>query len=131
MTPETLAKSGSESAHQTALFAWAALNVGKYPALKFMHAIPNGGERNVRVAAKMKAEGVRAGVLDIFLPVPKAGKHGFYIEMKRSDRRNHKNGGLSDEQLEFAKFAYEAGYWVTVCYTWEEARDKIVAYLEG
>ena len=45
MTPETLAKSGTEAAHQTALFAWAALQLQRWPELRWLHHIPNGGSR--------------------------------------------------------------------------------------
>src|ERR1043166_9911283 len=39
--------------------------------LKWLHAIPNGGERTARTAALLKAEGVRKGGADVFLPVPR------------------------------------------------------------
>ena len=42
----------------------------KWPCLKWLHHIPNGGLRNRVVAGKLKAEGVRAGVSDYFLPWP-------------------------------------------------------------
>ena len=135
ITPEQLAASGSEDGHQMAVFCWAADNCGQYPALKWLHAIPNGGSRHIAEAGKMVAAGLRSGVWDIFLPYPKAVRnyelHGLYIEMKELKRRNHKNGGLSDEQVEFGGYAESMGYYCAVCYTWEEARDMIIKYLEG
>lgn len=41
--------------------------IRRYPVF----AIPNGGSRNKAEAAKLKAEGVSAGVPDLFIPIPK------------------------------------------------------------
>jgi hypothetical protein len=136
ITPEQLAASGSEDGHQMAVFCWAADNCGQYPALKWLHAIPNGGSRHIAEAGKMVAAGLRSGVWDIFLPCPKSKyiSHeetkqyaGLYIEMKEEKRRKHKNGGLSDEQLEFGVYAKNMGYCCAVCYTWIEARDCLIS----
>ena len=77
ITPEGLAAAGTEHAHQKAIFCWAANNFNKWPELQLMFAIPNGGtrgddkkSRTIR-GGKLKAEGVKAGVPDIFLPVPR------------------------------------------------------------
>lgn len=133
ITPEQLARAGTEHAHQCALFCWAALPDvrAKYPQLEWMFAIPNGGERNIRVAGQLKAEGVKAGVLDIFLPVPKITqflsttftKHGLFIEMKVKPNKP------TEEQDKFACAVYMLGYETHLCYSWEDARDKIVDYL--
>lgn len=137
ITPEQLARSGSEDGEQAALFAWAALNIKKYPQLKWMHAIPNGGSRHIAEAVKMVATGVRKGVFDIFLPFPIKHSfniatvyHGLYIELKKRGRQNENNGGLSKEQLDFMQYAYITGYCVKVCYGWEEAREAILEYLK-
>lgn len=130
--PEQLAKAGTEEAHQTALFCWASQNFDKYPVLRWMFAIPNGGERNVIVATKLKAQGVRAGVPDICLPVPIGGWHGLYIELKRpADRvKNKKRGGTSEDQDRWIMALYSFGYGCAVCIGWQEARDVIIQYLE-
>jgi len=137
ITPEQLA-GDSESSQQKALFAWAALNCGQYPALAYMFAIPNGGLRDIRTASTLKAEGVRSGVCDIFLPnpvfignSPEYRYCGCFIEMKLEKYRNRKNGGCSDEQIDFIEWAASAGYYCKVCYSWTEARDTLIAYLEG
>ena len=136
ITPEMIAKAGSEHAHQSALFCWAAMNVGKYPELKWLHAIPNGYFSTSGQKAKSKAEGLRNGVPDVFLPSPFITAdvthifHGLYIEMKIEKHRTAKNGGCSDEQLEFIEFAERMGYYCKVCYNWIEAKDTIVEYLE-
>lgn len=46
-------------------------------------AVPNGGLRDKRVAAKLKAEGVLASVPDLVVAEPRGPYHGLYVEMKR------------------------------------------------
>lgn len=139
MLPQDLAKSGTEHGEQSALFCWAGLNLWRFPVLRWLHAIPNGGSRGDDAKSRairggqMKAEGVKTGVADVFLPIPKGGYHGLYIEMKKPNQRPVKKtskGGLSDEQILFAEFCYEHGYGWKVCYTWLEAVETIIAYLE-
>lgn len=132
MTPEQLCKSGSEDAHQMALFAWSALQHKKYPMLRWLHAVPNGGLRSARTGAKMKATGARKGVWDVYLPVPlfsfDTGRFttGLYIEMKKPG-----TGRLTPEQKEFEKHLSFYGFRRNICFTWEEARDAILEYLSS
>lgn len=120
LTPEELAACGSESGHQKALFAWLAQQTD-YPELKLAFAIPNGGLRDKVTAARLKAEGAKAGVWDIFLPVPRGHWHGLFIEMKVG------NNSLTDPQREFAEKL--VGYYAfIVCYSWEEARTVMINY---
>ena len=44
---------------------------GRHPQLALIFAIPNGGKRHIGTARKLKAEGVRSGVPDIFLACPR------------------------------------------------------------
>lgn len=130
--PEDLA-GNTERSQQVALFAQAAIMRPKYPCLKWLHAIPNANSHT------MVAEGVRAGVADIFLPMPKAARgpqglawyHGLYIELKTEKRRKEKNGGLSEDQIEFGEDIKAAGYQWYVCYGWQEAWQRIEEYLNG
>jgi len=45
-------------------------------------AIPNGGQRHPGVARKLKAEGVKAGVADLFIMHPNANRNGLFVEVK-------------------------------------------------
>lgn len=167
MLPTELAKSDTEHAHQRAFFQWVNF-AARYgfatakmlcqgqitpklamasedpglPELALMHAIPNGGYRRGSEASKLKAEGVKAGVLDTFLPVPKpfkfpdpdTGQDGFgmyaglYVEFKEPKRRNHEEGGMSDAQVEFADAVRHQGYCARVSYTWYEAANVVMLY---
>lgn len=124
ITPESIAKSGTEHSHQVALFIWAAMNRAKYPELEWMFAIPNGGKRDKITAAKLVAEGVRSGVSDIFLPAVRDPYAGLFIEMKDM------KGKESDKQIQFGAHVVKQGYVYRCCHGWEEARDLIVDYLE-
>lgn len=112
----------TEHWEQVQLFAWAAYRRD----LDLMYAIPNGGHRDIRVAVKLKAEGVKAGVPDICLPVARGGKHGLYIELKR-----RKYGRLDSDQAKWLEALMREGYACAVCFGWEEARDVIEDYLRG
>jgi len=135
ITPEMLAASGSEDGEQAALFCWAADSVGTYPQLRWLFAIPNGGSRHIAEATKMVAGGVRSGVPDVCLPSPVHYRfkpyHGCFIEMKIEKRRKEVTGGVSKEQSEWISYLRYAGYYVAICYSWQEARDTLINYLEG
>lgn len=106
------------------LFEWAAWMEKRMPELYLMHAIPNGGKRDIRTAAMLKAEGVKPGVPDIFLPIARGGKHGLYIELKR-----RKGGTVSREQEAWIRALSAQDYCCAVCHGWEAAKDEILQYL--
>lgn len=123
MKPEDYAKAGTEHAHQVALFIWSSQVREALPELKWMYAIPNGGERNVAVAGRLKAEGVKSGVSDVCLPIARGGYHGLYIEMKKP------GGKESEQQKEFGVFLWTQGYKYVMCDHWEKARNCILEYM--
>ena len=114
-----------ESIEQIALFTWAAYMSSKIPELENMYSIPNGGKRHIATAKRLKAEGLKKGVPDICLPVPRNGFHGLYIEMKSFD------GKLRKEQKEWLERLGKNGYLAVVCHGFEDARDLILTYLQG
>lgn len=123
VTPESIA-GPSEASQMKALFCWAAWNLKIYPQLKFMAHIPNGGSRDVREGANLKAQGVKRGIPDIGLFYPNKYA-GLFIEMKI------KSGNVSADQQDWLNFLNSVGYKAVVCYGWIEARDIIVNYLEN
>lgn len=90
-----------------------------------LFAIPNGGQRNNIVAAKLKAEGVVSGVPDLFLAVPKGSLHGLWIEMK-----NGKAGRLSDNQKTMITELRNQDYAVEVAHDFDEFVKTIEEYLK-
>lgn len=120
-----------EHDEQAALFVWERQSRARFPDLEWMFAIPNGGHRNLLVARKMKAEGVKPGVLDIFLPVARKGFHGLFLEMKAERSRPVRGGkgGLSDLQCEWIAAMRSRGYSAQVAYGKDEAIKIITDYL--
>lgn len=118
-------KSSKRSEHdeQALVIARADALAPSVPALRLLHAIPNGGHRNKATAGKLKAEGVRRGVPDLCLPVPMGGFHGLYIEMKAV------GGKASSEQLEWHAALRAKGYRVEVCVGADAAWAVICEYL--
>ena len=116
----------SEGVEQATLFSWAKMQEYRWPELRLLHHIPNGGSRGKVEAAHFKAEGVKAGVPDLFLPVARGPYHGLFIEMKR-----RKGGRVSEEQKAWISALKAQGYRAEVCHGWEEAADLITDYLEG
>ena len=114
-----------EADEQEALMQWAAVQSCKWPELQLLHHIPNGGKRNAAEAAHFKRLGVKPGVPDLCLPVPRQGYHGLYIEMKCG------RGKLSDCQREWLQALREQGYCCIVSYSWTDAAKQIEAYLRG
>lgn len=168
MTPAKFLASGSESGEQTALFMWAnmAANFGfaaadddasyevaghalatygpmhgpnAVPELHDMFAIPNGGLRDKITAGNLKREGVKAGVPDIFLPIPRGGYHGLFVEMKRRETRkagrrkasvvDRAAGSTSHVQDDWIARLRARGYGAASAIGYEAARDLIRQYL--
>lgn len=115
----------TEHQHQKIIFDWAYLNRLKYPCLNLMFAIPNGGLRNIVTAKKLKAEGVKSGVPDIFLPHAVTPFHGLFIELKSQ------GGKLSDNQKHFIHNLKNQGYFTAVCIGAEQSIKTIQNYLNG
>jgi hypothetical protein len=94
---------------------------------KYLFHIPNGGHRHKVVAAKLKRQGVKAGVSDLFLSYPSKGYHGLFIEMKRENKKLARVSPLQDAFLEQQK---EVGYAGEVAYGAMQAIKIIKDYLE-
>lgn len=114
-----------EHTEQVLLMQWWALAHQQFGIPEqLLFAIPNGGERNIIVAARMKKEGVRAGVPDLFLAVPSGECHGLFIEMKKP-----KGGRVSDAQKGCIGLLNETGYKAVVCNGCDAAIKEIMGYL--
>src|SRR5262249_10929232 len=94
-----------------------------YPVLKLLYAVPNGGDRNLHVARKLKAEGVLAGVADLCLPAVRRGYHGLYLEMKSEE------GVATKEQKEVLCGVSGEGYCAVIAPGVDEAKATLEWYL--
>lgn len=91
----------------------------------FLFAIPNGGKRGKAEAGRLKAEGVRKGIPDLFLSVPAGVCHGLYIETKTP------KGNTTKEQKYYLEEFCRLGYRTTVCRGLEDFTREINKYLSG
>jgi hypothetical protein len=115
----------TEHAEQVKFFKWAEHWLPENMQ-QLIFAIPNGGARHVLTGKKLKDEGVKPGVPDIFFAWPRLGYHGMFIEMKRK-----KGGRLSESQKFIIDALRSAGYFVVVCKGCEEAQKEICNYMLG
>lgn len=105
---------------QSLIFAYTARLL---PDLrKYMFAIPNGGQRHIAVAVKLKHEGVTSGVYDIFISLPNIVKHGLYIECKVGDNK------LTENQIKFSQLMEEVGYTCRECRSLDDFEDIVRDY---
>ena len=114
----------SEHQEQSIVFGWSVQHMDRIPELRWLFAIPNGARVPIGLAVKLKKEGLRKGVSDIFLPVARGGYHGIFIEMKAI------GGRPSPQQHEFTDFANKQGYKAIFCYGHKAAIDQITKYME-
>lgn len=113
-----------EDTEQMNVISWANWNSNKYPELKLLFHVPNGGKRNAQEAARFKTMGVKAGVPDLCLPVPRGGYAGLYIEMKYGKNKT------TDKQDEWIHDLSAQGYFVKVCWGAEQAIDILEVYMQ-
>lgn len=113
-----------EGMEQAALFNW--LRVRHPVAASLAYHVPNGGHRMKAVAAKLKAQGVKAGVSDIVLPMARGGFFGLYIEFKASAPNS---AVVSQSQRDFLHDVGQQGYKAVVCRGLDDAIKVIDAYL--
>ena len=113
----------TEAQEQMTLFSWAAMQSGKYPELNLLYHVPNGGSRHKAEAGRLRAEGVKAGVPDLCLPVARGQYHGLYIELKAGENTTTK------KQKEWLEYLRQQGYYTAICYGWQPAAQLIEQYL--
>ena len=87
-----------EARIQTEFFKLIPLYFPNIPD-KLIFAVPNGGSRHIREAANLKRQGVKPGVSDVIVLIPKKGFASLCIEFKT------KVGKQSEYQKEFQKQA--------------------------
>ena len=99
----------------------------RYPeAYKLIYHVPNGGHRIKAVAAKLKGQGVKAGVPDLVLPMARGGYFGLYIEFKTMPPFD---APVSPSQDAYMQALAAQGYLAIVCRGSIDAVEAIRAYL--
>jgi hypothetical protein len=107
---------GTEHDLQKAYFARIAeiIVMSDLPELYLAHAIPNGDIRDPRAGARLKAEGVKSGIPDVFIPIVESAdfndpKSGLYIEFKKA------GGSPSEHQRAMLLMLQDQNFRVIVC----------------
>lgn len=101
----------TEHEHQVQFVAWFRKTFSDV----LIFAIPNGGQRNIAVAAKLKAEGVTAGIPDLFIPA-----WSLWIEMKTP------TGRLSEPQKAIKAYLEQLdGHSYLIGQGFQDIREKI------
>lgn len=117
----------SEHTEQCAVIQWARLHEERYPALKLLFAVPNGGYRNKVTAIKLQEEGVKSGVPDLLLPIARKRVYstwaGLAIEMKDGKNKTTPNQDWWLQSLS------DYGWCTQVCHSADEAIKAISEYL--
>lgn len=112
-----------ESDIQQQCLQWFALQYREIWGTGLLFHIPNEGIRLGRMGSRMKREGVRRGVADLCLAIPRHGYGALYIEMKRP------GGRQSPEQRAWQKNAEKYGNKYVICHSLEEFMFTIKRYL--
>lgn len=125
-----------EHLYQSAVVEWADTHAGRYPELSRLFAVPNGAflhgepKQRARQMKRLRQEGLKEGVLDLWLPVPVlqrpliAGEAlGLVIEMKTE------TGRLSSAQRDWKQYLESTGYEVGVHHRPETAQDHLAEYM--
>lgn len=105
----------TEHAEQVGFVQWFR---AQFPRV-LIFAIPNGEKRAISVAKRLKAEGVVAGVPDLFVP-----EWGLWIEMKRKTQ-----GRLSPEQKAMITYLEAIGQTVIVGRGAGDASKEVLEWL--
>lgn len=92
----------------------------QYPRV-LIFAVPNGEQRSKITGARLKAEGVTAGVPDLFIP-----EWRLWIEMKRA-----KGGTVSPAQKAMIAELERVGYAVIVGKGFDDAMEQVKAFASG
>lgn len=92
-----------------------------------LYHVANGGNRNLREAARLKRMGVRPGVHDYHLPVPRGIYHSLYVELKPDVKGYYPN--VSTEQIKWRRLMRNMGNAAYIIKGWEKAFDVMQRYL--
>lgn len=122
--PSRLPSVDFEGREQAALMNW--LRVRYQEAYGLTYHVPNGGRRDKVTGAKLKAQGVKAGVPDLVLAQARGGYFGLYIEFKATPPHD---ASVSKEQREWVRILLAQGYCAVVCKGMNEAIKEITSYM--
>lgn len=113
----------TEATEQAALFDFLSRIEPRMPAVRWAFHVPNGGHRMKVVARRLKREGVKAGVPDVWLPVRRDPYIGFVCELKVGRNRP------TTAQRAWLDLLDDQGWRAVVCWGWQQAASELLRYL--
>jgi len=106
-----------ESAILKGVIDWCELHKRYYPGIDLIYHIPNEGKRH---PGRAKAEGIKAGIPDLCLPVSRRGYGAFYLELKKvGDTPTAKQTAMMDRLTAEGNYA-----------AWTDSDHKAIALLK-
>jgi hypothetical protein len=114
-----------EGNEQTVFFRWLQL---QHPSVFNMaYHTPNGGHRSKSEGARLKKQGVKAGVPDVCIAIAKGGYFGLYIEFKATPP---KDSAVSVSQGEWLAKLSAQGYKAVLCKGLDSIMAEVSDYLK-
>lgn len=113
-------KLGGEALDQIRLFCWIRTREDLHP---FAYSIPNDRKASRIMGQILKYMGLKPGVSDICLSIPKGPFHGMYIELKFGKNK------ATQHQLDFIENMRSKGYHALFCVGYEAAKTAIEEYM--
>ena len=113
----------TESDLQKSIIRWSKYSGGAHSELKLLYAIPNGANVSGPNRIRLVAEGLKKGMPDLCLPVPRGNYGSLFLEVKT------KTGTVKKEQKEIHKMLKDNRNCVRIVRDLFEAIDVIENYL--
>lgn len=127
----------SEHLEQASFFSWLlTFKEREHPEIhplffsvaNGVHLAGTGRQRAIQMN-KLKAEGFTPGVTDTLFLSGRGGYLGLALEFKTVDKKNHRNGGVTEPQAEFLEAARLEGYRAEIAYGADDAERIVNDYL--
>ena len=114
-----------ETRHQINVIRWSQQPAirSRWPELALLFHIKNKTSEGKERVATDRAMGVKKGVPDLCLPIPRGNYHALYIELK------NETGRTSEAQEWWGKKLLENGNMWEVCHGWQSAVRTLEWYL--
>lgn len=95
----------------------------KIPDERALMAFPMQGRRTIQAGRRLKAEGMRKGLPDMFLALPTTESAGLWLELKAT------GGKPSPEQVQFGQMLVALGYDFQICYGFDCTVEAITRHV--
>lgn len=88
--------------------------------------LPGGAKTRGRYMNFLKAQGLKTGVSDIVIALPRGPYHGAYMELKRDEHST-----IRKDQLDWVALMKRVGYCADIVIGFNKAREFAQTYLKS